>query len=445
MKKIGVLFGREMSFPQAVVERINAKNEPGIVAEIAHVDEVMQSKTSPYAVIIDRISHDVPFYRSMLKTIALTGTRVINNPFWWSADEKFINNTIAQKVGVPVPKTYLLPSRDMPDDTSPESFRNLKYPMDWKAIFEDLGFPAYMKPHAGGGWKSVYKVTSEEDFFEKFQETGQLVMMLQENIEFDSYWRCYCIGRKYVKIMPYEPRNPPHLRYVANFGQDSRLIAKIEDYVLRLNNALGYEFNTVEFAVREGVPYAIDFCNPAPDAERSSVGEENFEWVVEHAALYAIECAKEQDENYTNLSWGSILIDSVEDSISEKEGRTRILSYSQYLAARNARMNKPEKKKAKRKTKTNVPKEPLPLEEEFPELALGNVEVITIVPEESKSLKRGRPRVHPPKPKKKARPEPKAKPIEEQFPYLADENIKVVDVEVKRKPERRGRPRKYDY
>ncbi len=319
MKKIGVLFGRENSFPQALVDRINQKKVKGVAAELAQVGEVFQSLESNYSVIFDRISQDVPFYRSYLKTVALTGTKVINNPFWWSADEKFINNTIAQKVGVPVPKTVLLPSKDMPDDTSAESFRNLKFPLDWQAIFDHIGFPAYMKPHSGGGWKSVYKVESPQDFFMKFQETNQLVMMLQENIEFDSYWRCYCVGRKYVRVMPYEPRNPHHLRYVADFDVPKSLLDTIEKYVMALNDALGYEFNTVEFAVRDGIPYAIDFCNPAPDADLNSVGEENFEWVVEHVAQYAIECALANNNKKTNLSWGSIMVDSVNDTVAQNE------------------------------------------------------------------------------------------------------------------------------
>jgi glutathione synthase/RimK-type ligase-like ATP-grasp enzyme len=224
MRKIGILHGKERSFPEALVQRINSKNIPGIVAEPVRIDKVIQGEPSDYAVIIDRISQDVPFYRAYLKNAALCGTAVINNPFWWSADEKFFNNCLATKINVPVPKTVILPSRELPDDTSAESFSNLAYPLDWEGIFKYTGFPAYMKPFAGGGWKSVYKLESMEDFFEKHAETEQLVMLLQEEIIFEEYYRCYCIGGKYVRIMPYEPRNPHHLRYVANFYSYARKI-----------------------------------------------------------------------------------------------------------------------------------------------------------------------------------------------------------------------------
>ncbi len=310
MKKIGILFGKERTFPQAIVERINSKNIPGIMAEPVLIDKVKQGESCGYAVIFDRISQDIPFYRAFLKNAALTGTAVINNPFWWSADEKFFNNCLATKINVPVPKTVILPSRDLPVDTSDDSFSNLSYPLDWEGIFDYVGFPAYMKPFSGGGWKNVYKLESMEDFFDKHAETGQLVMLLQEEIVFEEYYRCYCIGGKHVRIMSYEPRNPHHLRYVADFKPSAEKLAMMEDIVIRINKYLGYDFNTVELALRDGVPYAIDFCNPAPDADRASVGEENFAWVVETTANYAIEKAQTQELGKDNLTWGEYIIRS---------------------------------------------------------------------------------------------------------------------------------------
>lgn len=307
MKKIGILFGQERSFPMAFVERINSKNITGIVAEPVRIDKVMQGEPSGYAVIVDRISQDIPFYRAYLKNAALCGTAVINNPFWWSADEKFFNNCLATKINVPVPKTVILPSRDLPPDTSDQSFSNLAYPLDWEGIFKYVGFPAYMKPFAGGGWKNVYKLTDMDDFFEKHSETQQLVMLLQEEIIFEEYYRCYCIGGKHVRIMSYEPRNPHHLRYVADFKPSAEKLKEMTDIVLRINQYLGYDFNTVELALRDGVPYAIDFCNPAPDADIKSVGQENFDWVVETAANFAIEKAQAQKDGVDNLTWGEYL------------------------------------------------------------------------------------------------------------------------------------------
>lgn len=305
MKKIGILFGQERSFPEAVIKRINDKAEKGITAEAVKIEKMFQNAPLGYAVIIDRISQDVPFYRASLKNAAITGTAVINNPFWWSADEKFFNNALAEQIGVPVPKTALIPSREHPTGTTGESFTNLAMPLDWDAIFEYTGFPAYMKPFDGGGWRDVYKLHDKEDFFNKHSGTEQLVMLLQEEIMFEEYFRCYCIGGKHVRIMQYEPRNPHHLRYAVDKEPSSKALLKtIEEYTLRLCNYLGYDFNTVEFAVRNGVPIAIDFCNPAPDADLKSVGQDNFDWVVETTANYAIERAKAQKDGQDNLTWG---------------------------------------------------------------------------------------------------------------------------------------------
>lgn len=315
VKKVGILFGMEDTFPWAFINKVNELGEGKIVAEAVQIDKVQQGIDYGYSVIFDRISQEVPFYRAYLKNAALMGTAVINNPFWWSADEKFFNNCLSMEMGIPVPKTVLLPSNARPDNTSETSFRNLKAPLDWEYMFNYIGFPAYMKPHDGGGWKNVYRVENADDLFAKHDETGQLVMMLQEEIVFDDYFRVYCLGQKYVHIMPYDPRKPFHERYVSDIKATGetrkKLLKTVHDYTLKLNQALGYDFNTVEFAVRDGVPYAIDFCNPAPDADIHSVGQENFDWIVEHSAKYAIEKAKEHKPKQNNTSWGGFVRNAV--------------------------------------------------------------------------------------------------------------------------------------
>jgi len=349
MKKIGILFGKERSFPEAVVKRINEIAAQDITAEFVSIDKIFQAEALDYAVIIDRISQDVPFYRSLLKNAAITGTAVINNPFWWSADEKFFNNALAIKIGVPVPKTALIPSYEMPDDTSDQSFSNLAFPMAWDQIFEYTGFPAYMKPFDGGGWKEVYKLHDKEDFFDKHSQTKRTVMMLQEEIEFTEYFRCYCIGGKHVRIMQYEPRNPFHLRYQVDTPPSSEaLMQTIHDYVIKLNQYLGYDFNTVEFAVRDGIPYAIDFCNPAPDAEVTSVGQANFDWVVETTAQYAIERAQAHVDGQDNLTWGTYVKASAGGLPLTANGAENIVAAKTKPASKEA---KPASKRAPAKPK----------------------------------------------------------------------------------------------
>ena len=309
MTKIGVLYGMEESFPPALVDRINGMAVEGVSAEHLKVGGVEMASPCPYGVIIDRISHDIPFYRSYLKNAVLTGTQVINNPFWWSADDKFFNYSLASKLGVAVPPTVLLPHKEHPEGTTDRSMRNLEYPLRWDAIFEYIGFPAFLKPHIGGGWKDVYKVNSPEEFFAAYNRSGRLCMTLQRGVKFQEYFRCYAIDRRKVHLMRYDPLQPHHLRYVAGNPPPSPALGErmVRD-ALTLCCALGYDLNTVEFAVEDGVPYAIDFLNPAPDAAIEAVGPESFEWVVNAVAEMAMERALQpQASDRLAYDWAKLL------------------------------------------------------------------------------------------------------------------------------------------
>lgn len=308
MKKIGVLYGREDTFPHALVEKINALNVKDIVAESVQIGGVKMAEPSGYRVIVDRISQDVPFYRAFLKNAALGGTTIINNPFWWSADDKFFNYALAGQIGVAVPKTVLLPHKDHPPDISAGSLRNLVYPLSWDDVFAHVGFPAWLKPHSGGGWKNVFKVESADEFFAAYAQTGDLCMTLQQGIEFTEYFRCYVVGQKKVHVMAYDPRRPHAERYVLDGPlADPALLARVEKDALTLCQALGYDMNTVEFAVQDGVPYAIDFLNPAPDADLASVGPDNFSWFVNAIADLAVEEAKKKPKPIKEFRWSRFL------------------------------------------------------------------------------------------------------------------------------------------
>jgi hypothetical protein len=308
MNKIGVLYGRENTFPDALITKINGMGVKDVCAERVEVGGVNMSEPSGYRVIVDRISQDYPFYRAFLKNAALHDTTIINNPFWWSADDKFFNYALAAQLGVATPRTVLLPHQQHPPDITAQSLRNLKYPLNWEEIFAYIGFPAFLKPHSGGGWKHVYKVHTPEELFKAYNETGDLCMTLQQGIEFEDYYRCYVIGQEKVHIMPYDPRRPHADRYVQDAPPlDPAMRARLEKDCLTLCRALGYDMNTVEFAVQDGIPYAIDFLNPAPDADLLSVGPENFAWVVQAIAEFAVEQARKKPEPLKELRWAKFL------------------------------------------------------------------------------------------------------------------------------------------
>ncbi|HEX9983109.1 MAG TPA: hypothetical protein VGF69_07590 [Thermoanaerobaculia bacterium] len=287
-KRIGLLFGMEDTFPWALIDAINSRAGDQVEASACELTVLKDDGVFPYDLILDRISHEVLFYRTYLKCAVASGVIVVNNPIWWSADDKFFDNLVAKAQNVAVPRTILLPHKQHPPNTEDRSFRNMRF-VDWEGVFAYLGFPIFMKPAYGGGWKDVYKVDNPAEFFAAYDQSRDLVMMAQEAIDFTEYYRCYVLGRTRVLVMPYDPRQPHHLRYVTNYPENPQLMERINRDAIALCEGLGYDMNTVEFAIRDGVPIAIDFMNCAPDADRASVGEENFEWMVKNMAEVLIE------------------------------------------------------------------------------------------------------------------------------------------------------------
>lgn len=287
--RIGLLVGREWSFPPAFLDAV-ARRQSGVRADFITLDATRMAQPIPYTLIIDRISHEVGFYRAVLKHAVRMGVTVVNNPFMWSADDKFYDATLAVQHGVAHPRTVVLPNKDyIPGISHTESLRNLAYPLDWAGVAEYIGFPCVLKDAHGGGWRDVYVCETMEELLQHYNHSGLLTMVVQEFIRWDAYVRCMVLGREHVLVMPYDPRER---RYIPDPGfLGAELESRCAADALTLCRALGYDMNTVEFAVKDGVPYAIDFMNPAPDMDINSLTPTYFEWVVEHMADLAIKLA----------------------------------------------------------------------------------------------------------------------------------------------------------
>jgi len=306
-KRIGLLFGMEDTFPWALIDAINRRGGDRAEASAVEISVLKDDGVFPYDLILDRISHEVPFYRTYLKCAAASGVKIVNNPIWWSADDKFFDNLVAKACNVAVPRTVLLPHKQYPPNTEAKSFRNMRW-VNWDEVFDYLKFPIFMKPAYGGGWKDVYKVDNPAEFFSAYDQSRDLVMMAQEAIEFDSYFRCYVLGRNRVRIMQYDPKQPHHLRYVVDPAPlDANFEQRLINDATILCEALGYDMNTVEFAVRNGTPYAIDFMNCAPDADVNSVGETNFRWVVDNMAEVLLEIVLSDRKLELTGSWPRLM------------------------------------------------------------------------------------------------------------------------------------------
>ena len=300
VKKIGLIVGREWSFPPAFIEEVN-RRDAGVVAEYAKLGGTRMNAPCDYAVLIDRISHEVPYYRAYLKNAMLQGAYIVNNPFWWSADDKFFGASLITAMGLASPRTLVLPSKEYVPGVVSESLRNLVYPLDWQAIVEYVGLPAILKDAWGGGWKNVYKVNTVDELIRAYDETGTLCMVLQEFIQWDQFVRCICIGQENIMPIRYDPGERKYLI------DHAYMISKIGERVIHdarlINRAMGYDMNSIEFAIKDGIPYAIDFMNAAPDMDINSLTPHYFEWVVKAMADFCIEMAHNPKPQREEQRW----------------------------------------------------------------------------------------------------------------------------------------------
>ena len=288
-RKVGLLVGREWSFPPALIEEV-AKRDAGVAVEYVSLGGTRMDEPAQYAVIVDRISHEVPYYRSYLKHAALQGVAVVNNPFMWTADDKFFEASLATRLGVASPKTVVLPNREyVPGIKHDESLRNLQYPLDWQALVDYVGLPCILKDAHGGGWRDVYVCRSMDELLHHYTSSGQLTMVIQEFIEWEHFVRCMALGQSEVLPMKYDPRQRRYL--VEHEHLSAELGARIVRDSQTLMRALGYDMCSLEWAVKDGVPYAIDFMNPAPDMDVNSLTPHYFEWVVQRMADMVIRLA----------------------------------------------------------------------------------------------------------------------------------------------------------
>ena len=290
MLKVGLLVGREWSFPPALIEEV-ARRDEGVMVEFVTLGGTAMDEAVPYAVIVDRISHEIGYYRTYLKHAVLQGVTVVNNPFMWSADDKLFDASLATKLGIASPKTIALPNKEyIPGIRHDESLRNLQYPLDWQAVVDHLGLPCILKDAHGGGWRDVYVCRTMDELIANYNDSGLLTMIVQEFIEWDQFIRCMALGQRDVLCMKYDPK---HRCYVVEEGHLApELEARIKRDSLTLMRALGYDMCSLEFAVRDGIPYAIDFMNPAPDMDINSLTPHYFAWVLKGMADLVIRLAK---------------------------------------------------------------------------------------------------------------------------------------------------------
>ncbi|SRR6266487_654425 len=303
--KIGLLIGREWSFPPAFIEEVNRRRE-GVVAELIRLGGTRMDEPCPYTVIIDRISHEIPYYRIYLKYAVLQGVAVVNNPFMQTADDKFFEASLATKLGIASPKTVVLPNKDYnPGIVHAESLRNLIYPLDWQRIIDYVGLPCVLKDASGDGSRDGFTCHSLEDLLYRYNQIGLRTAIVQEVIKWQQYVRCIGLGQEEVLPVKYDPHD--HKYRIEDQYLSPELRSRVVEDSLKFARTLGYDMNSLDWAISNGVPYAIDFLNPTPEMDIYSLTPFYFDWVIKHMADMAIRLAKQPRPQKRELRWDTFL------------------------------------------------------------------------------------------------------------------------------------------
>lgn len=280
-KLVGFIIGREKEMPDAVMDILNTRYD-NIQAELVKVGGTFIDEPVLYDVIIDRMSHEIPYYHAYVKYAALNGCYVINNPFVWGIDTKFFAGALMRTMGVRTPRTVVLPNKDVATDTVPDSFRNLTYPMDWQAIVNYIGSPAIFKDVRSGGRRFAHRVNNVEELIQRYDESGTRTMILQQVIESARQYHCIVIGGEKTLLMPYSMETG---RYFT--GQDEpegSLAQEMTGIALEIAHLYGYDINMTEFVLRDGEAYLINATNPSPLVGRDLMTESQFDWICAEIA-----------------------------------------------------------------------------------------------------------------------------------------------------------------
>lgn len=280
-KLVGFIIGREKEMPDAVMDILN-KRYDNIQAELVKVGGTFIDEPVLYDVIIDRMSHEIPYYHAYVEYAALNGCYVINNPFVWGIDTKFFAGALMRMMGVRTPRTVVLPNKDVATDTVPDSFRNLTYPMDWRAIVNYIGSPAIFKDVRSGGRRFAHRVNNVEELIQRYDESGTRTMILQQVIESARQYHCIVIGGEKTLLMAYSLETG---RYFT--GQDEPeggLAQEMTDIALKIAHLYGYDINMTEFVIRDGEVYLINATNPSPLVGRDLMTESQFDWICAEIA-----------------------------------------------------------------------------------------------------------------------------------------------------------------
>lgn len=312
-RNIGLSLGADICWPacyEHILERLKLAiphdgNTVGIHVERVSIEPFDLQQPCKYDVVLDRLTHWYHTSREWIKkAILMDGLYVLNNPWAVQAMEKHTSYCAMMKLGMPIPETWMIPPKayEPLPDLAPTLHKYAKL-FDLGEIGRDIGYPMFMKPYDGGGWRGVTRISNEEQLKKTYEDSGKGVMHLQAAVNpFDSFVRCIGLGPQ-THLVKYLPDEPLHNRYSQEENFVSAEEAKLlEDTTLTINAFFGWDFNSCESLRKGGTWHPIDFANPCPDSQVTSL-HRHFPWLVKANLRWSIFCAVTKKKFRKTLDW----------------------------------------------------------------------------------------------------------------------------------------------
>ena len=262
-------------------------------------------QSSGYDVVIDRLTHWYhPTREWIKKAVIMDDLYVFNNPWSVQSMEKQTTYCAMMRLGLPIPRTWLIPPKAYePSDDLAVTLERYARLFDLGDVGGQVGYPLFMKPYDGGGWRGVSRIEDDDSLRAAYDESGKFVMHLQHGVEsHDRFVRCVGLGPQTHAVL-YDPDAPLHDRYTMDRDFISAADAQLlRDMTLTINAFFGWDFNSCEALRSEGRWVPIDFANPCPDSQVTSL-HYHFPWLIKANIRWSVFCAATQRRMRVNLDW----------------------------------------------------------------------------------------------------------------------------------------------
>jgi len=335
-RRIGLSLGADICWPKCfedILERWDPELRIGdelvrFEVERVTIDPFDLRERTSYDLVIDRLTHWYANTREWIKkAILLDDLYVFNNPWSVQSMEKQTSYCAMMRLGMPIPDTWMLPAKDYEEsaDLEPTLQRYARL-FDLDEIGESIGYPLFMKPYDGGGWVGVSQVTDGESLKTAYDESGKFLMHLQKGVSpYEHFVRCVGVGPQ-VRVVSYDPDAPLHARYTDDFDHlPEEDLDHLRAVTLTINSFFGWDFNSCESLAQDGTWYPIDFANPCPDSQITSL-HQHFPWLVLAKLRWSLFCVATNRPFRKNLDWEPFfeIADSDLDFSEKLEGYARL-------------------------------------------------------------------------------------------------------------------------